>query len=65
MRWAGHVERMPVGQLQEVETTAARTQKKGRLQLRREDFMERHEMIRRDMRWRETAAEEGGLYGET
>ena len=34
--------------------------------------MERHEIIRRDMRrsgedmrWREAAAEEGGLYGET
>ena len=29
--------------------------------------MERHETIRRghDMRWREAAAEEGGLYGET
>ena len=26
--------------------------------------MERHEMIRRDMRWREAAAEEGGLYGD-
>ena len=26
--------------------------------------MERHEMIRRDMRWRGAAAEEGGLYGE-
>ena len=30
-----------------------------------EDYMERHEMIRRDMRWREAGAEEGGLYGET
>ena len=30
-----------------------------------EDYMERHETIRRDMRWREAAAEEGGLYGET